>query len=97
MADTVKGDLSEDLSVEFPRLDLICRKVFDIPLSVATPNLRRHVELTAKRDAAGLMYELLLGTLPFMACSCTADCEIHSVACPKGKLIEVIRQAEGRA
>jgi hypothetical protein len=47
------------LSEEFPGLEAICRKTFDVSYDEATPNLREHCRVIAMRDAAQNMLEML--------------------------------------
>lgn len=84
-----------DLNDEFPGLDAISRKVFDVPFSDATPNLREHVRIIAKRDASEKMYDTLRTNITFVPCSCVSV-EIHRPQCPRGQFIEAIMEAEGR-
>jgi hypothetical protein len=82
-----------DLNEEFPGLDSISRKVFDVSYADATPNLREHVRIIAKRDAAEAMYQQLQ---KIISIQCLCEVGKHADSCPVGQSLQVIRKAEGR-
>lgn len=95
LIDRYKLPKADDLADEFPGLDVICRKVFGVPFSDATPNLREHVRIIAKRDAAEKMYQRIRYNLTYIPCTCVPSPD-HKIDCPRGSFVDVIMEAEGR-
>ena len=85
-----------DLNEEFPGLDTISRKVFDVSYADATPNLREHVRIIAKRDAAEQLYDALMEAVQYIPCTCSALPTFNMENCQRTKVTKILAAAEGR-